>query len=373
MLLFSSDLPRAALRRALTIDFLAKRRTNMTSTTPRRPDVGGQAVLEGVMMKGPDAIAVSVRRENGDVVVKRDAYEAPAKKHPWMGNPFIRGSVNMVQMLSMGMRVLSDSTAMLGMESEEPSRFEKWLARKFGKSVDKVVMAVAALLAVCLSVGLFVLLPNVIIKLFPEGATGGMLLLKNLATGLIRIALLIAYISLCGRIPDMRRTFQYHGAEHKTVYCNEHNLPLTPQNARTFSTLHPRCGTSFLLITFFLSIIFYSIIDVLVLLITGYDLGAHYLVRVLSRIVLLPVIAGISYEVLKTLAHHDGKLARALRWPGLQMQRLTTRQPSDDMLQVAIISIIAALDGVPEGEKTEEGWTLLHPDQVDALTGYTRS
>lgn len=331
-----------------------------------RADIGGQAVLDGVMMKSPDAVAVAVRRANGDIVVKREDYVSPAKKHKWMGLPFIRGSVNMVQMLGLGMRVLDDSMKMSGDESiqEEPSKFEKWLAEKLGKNVDKVVMGVAVVMAVALSVGLFVLLPNLVIMLFPKNATGGTLLLKNLVSGVIRIALLIAYISAVGQVPDMRKTFQYHGSEHKTVYCHEHDLPLTPKNAQQFTTLHPRCGTSFLILTFILSVLFYSIIDVLVLQLTGFDLGAHYLLRVLSRIVLLPCVAGVSYEALKALAHHEGPLVRALRWPGLQMQRLTTRQPSDDQCEVAIASMNAALYGLPEGEVTPEGWVILHPAQA---------
>ncbi len=331
-----------------------------------RADIGGQAVLDGVMMKSPDAIAVAVRRPNGDIVVKREKYEALSKKHPWMGKPFIRGAVNMVQMLGLGMRVLEDSMKMSGNEEaqEEPSKFEKWLAEKLGKNVDKVVMAVAIVMALAMSIGLFVLLPNLIILLFPKNPTGGTLLLKNLVSGVVRIALLIGYISLVGRIPDMRKTFQYHGSEHKTVYCHEHDLPLTPKNAQQFTTLHPRCGTSFLLLTFFLSIIFYSIIDVLVLQLTGFDLGANYFLRVLSRVILLPCVAGISYEALKALAHAETPLTRALRWPGLQMQRLTTRQPSDEQCEVAIASMNAALHGLPEGETTPEGWVILHPAQA---------
>ncbi|MBR0409026.1 MAG: DUF1385 domain-containing protein [Clostridia bacterium] len=338
-----------------------KKKEDNGSLCPR-VDIGGQAVLDGVMMKSPDAIAVAVRRPNGDIVVKREDYEAPSKKHPWMGKPFIRGAVNMVQMLGLGMRVLEDSMKMSGNEEaeEEPTKFEKWLAEKLGKNVDKVVMGVAIVMALAMSIGLFVLLPNLIILLFPQNPTGGTLLLKNLVSGIVRIALLIGYISFVGRIPEMRKTFQYHGSEHKTVYCHEHDLPLTPKNAQQFTTLHPRCGTSFLLLTFFLSIIFYSIIDVLVLQLTGFDLGAHYLLRVLSRIILLPCVAGISYEALKALAHAETPLTRALRWPGLQMQRLTTRQPSDEQCEVAIASMNAALHGLPQGEVTPEGWVILH-------------
>lgn len=248
-----------------------------------------------------------------------------------------------------------------GAEEEQPTKFELWLARKLGKGVDKVVMGVALVLAVCMSVGLFVLIPNAIIKLFPAAATGGMLLLKNLVTGLVRTAILLAYMAFCRSIPDMKRVFRYHGAEHKTVYCHEAELELTPQNARGFTTLHPRCGTSFLLLTFILSIVFYSIVDVLVLMVSGYDLGAHYLLRVLSRVILLPVVAGISFEALKGLAHNEGKLCRALRMPGMQLQRLTTAEPDDGMLEVAIVSMKAALGDMPEGPLTPEGYVIAVP------------
>ena len=326
-----------------------------------RVDIGGQAVLDGVMMKAPDAVAVAVRKPDGSIVVKREDYVSPAKRHKWMGLPFIRGAVNMVNMLSLGMRVLTESAKMVGEEevTEEPGKFEKWLTKKLGDKAEKFFMGLAVVMALCMSVGLFVLLPNMVMFLFPEEATGSMLLLKNLASGIIRILLLIGYISFCGRIPEMRKTFQYHGAEHKTVYCNENGLELNPRNAQQFSTLHPRCGTAFLLLTFFLSIIFYSIIDVLVLELTGFDLGAHYLLRILSRLILLPLITGISYEVLKALAHSDGPIVKILRWPGLQMQRLTTKQPTDEMIEVAIVSMNAALHGLPDGEKTEEGWVVL--------------
>ena len=343
---------------------MAKKEKN---TCPR-VDIGGQAVLDGVMMKAPDAIAVAVRRPDGDIVVKRENYVSPAKKHKWMGFPFIRGTVNMVDMLKVGMNTLEASASMVGEEqAEEPSKFEKWLAKKLGKNVDKVVMGVAGVLAVCLSLALFVFLPNLAVFFFPKDAGGWMLVLKNLVSGIVRIAILIGYIGLCGRIPEMRKTFQYHGSEHKTVYCNEHNLPLTPENAQKFTTLHPRCGTSFLVLTFVLSILFFSIIDVLVQAITGFDLGSNYLLRIASRIVLLPCIMGIGYEVLKLLAHKEGKWVDILRWPGMQMQRLTTKQPTDEMCEVAIISMNAALHGLPDGEKTEEGWVVLHKVDIDRL------
>ena len=322
--------------------------------TQKRVDIGGQAVMEGVMMKAPDAIAVSVRRPDGTIVTKRREYIPLSRKHRWMGWPFIRGMVNFVTMLSMGMGVLQESTDMLGILDEEPTRFEKWLAKKLGKGIDKIVMGTALVLAVVLSIGLFFVIPELVAQLLRKGISQNWLV--NLLSGLVRILILIAYILFCGAVPDVRRTFEYHGAEHKTVYCNEHNLPLTPENAQQFTTLHPRCGTSFLLIVFVISIVMFTLV--------GYQ-GSNYFLRLGSRLLLLPVVAGISYEVLKGLAHSECTFARVLRWPGMQMQRLTTRQPTNEMLEVAIVSMNVALHGLPEGcETTPEGYTIIHDYRV---------
>ena len=249
-----------------------------------------------------------------------------------------------------------------GAMDEEPSRFEKWLTKRIGKKADKVFMGIAIVLALALSMGLFVLLPNLPVKALRNA--GWSLTAVNLISGLFRTIILMGYLYICGLQKDLRRTFQYHGSEHKTVYCHENKLPLTVENAQTFSSLHPRCGTSFLLITFIFSIIFYSVIDQAVLSITGFDLGANYLVRRLSRPLLLPLVAGISYEILKGLAHAATPFPRALRWPGMQLQRLTTRPPTDDMVEVAIVSMNAALTGLPDGEKTPEGWVIV-PRQAE--------
>ena len=332
----------------------------------KRVDIGGQAVLEGVMMRSPEYVALAVRRPDGSIVVKRDPYVSPAKKHKWMGLPFIRGAVSMVTMLGTGMKTLEESVKMGGQEEEQPTKFELWLAQKLGKGVDKVVMGIAIAMALVMSLGLFVFLPNLIIKLFPDQATGGMLLLKNLCSGLVRTALLIGYMVAVRRVPDMMRVFRYHGAEHKTVYNHEAGTELTPENAKHFSRLHPRCGTSFLLITFILSILFYSVVDVLVLQLTGFNLGGNYLVRVLSRVVLLPCVAGISYEVLKGLAHNENKVCRAMRKPGMALQLLTTAEPDEGMLEVAIVSMKAALGDMPEGPKTPEGYIIAVPAAAQA-------
>ena len=342
-----------------------------------RVDIGGQAVMEGVMMKAPDAIAITVRRPDGTMVVQRKEYTPAAKKHKWLGWPIIRGVVNMGTMLSQGMSTLEESMKMLGEEfEEEPSKFEKWLAAKLGKNIDKVVMAVAVVLAVIMAMGLFIAIPAGV-----EWLTGKLIgfntaemveaaaassdswkgVFVTVVGGLTKVIILIAYMVLCSFVPDVRRTFQYHGAEHKTVYCNENDLPLTPENAAPFTTLHPRCGTAFLLIVMVISMVLF--------LFVGRDISA-FLPRFLLHLALLPVVAGVSYEVLKGLAHKDNKFTRIARWPGLQMQRLTTKEPDAKMLEVAIVSMNVALHGMPKNAPlTEEGWAIL-TDYKQSEKGY---
>ena len=319
----------------------------------RRPDIGGQAVMEGVMMRSPDAIAISVRRPDGTIVTKRTPFEPLSKKHKWMGWPFVRGIVSFVTMLTSGMDTLQESTKMLGVLDEEPTKFEKWLAQKLGKGIDKIVMATAVVLAVALSVLLFIAVPAALetwLKSIGMGPVG-----YTLLGGLLKIAILVGYMVFCGCVPDVRRTFMYHGAEHKTVYCHEADLPLTPANAQQFTTLHPRCGTSFLLIVFTISILLFLVLNVLLPI-------SNYFLRLLFHLAMLPIVAGVSYEVLKGLSHNESKVCKMLRWPGLQMQRLTTRKPTDDMLEIAIVSMNVALHGLPKGcETTADGYTIV-PD-----------
>ena len=326
-------------------------------------DMGGQAVMEGVMMRSGNATAVTVRRPDGTMVTKRTPFVAPKEKHPWMGKPFIRGVVNMVTMLYFGMNTLEDSTKMLGMLDEEPTKFEKWLAKKLGKGVDKIVMAVAVVLAVILSIGLFMALPAGVESLLK--GTGMSVTAYTLIGGLVKILILVGYMIAVAFVPDVRRTFQYHGAEHKSVHCYDSDLDLTPGNAQTFSRLHPRCGTAFLLIVFTISILLFLLMNIFVLKNVN-----NYFLRLLAHLVMLPVVAGISYEVLMGLAHSTSKAARILRWPGLQMQRLTTREPDESMLECAIVSVNVVLHGLPEhAERTPEGWAILH-DYRESEKGY---
>lgn len=324
----------------------------MNSEKVQYKDIGGQAVMEGVMMQSPsdESIAIAVRRPNGKIMVTCSHREPLSKKHKWMGLPLIRGCVNMVVMLKMGMETLDKSTQMLGVMDEEPSKFEKWLADKLGASIDKVVMAVAMALAVIMSMFLFVALPSGMATLIGK-ATDSRLLI-NLSAGLTRIAILIGYMFAISFVPDIKRVFMYHGAEHKTVYCNEAGLPLTPENARKFSRLHPRCGTAFLFLVMFISILIGAIADQLLFALFGIE-KLTFVGRILRSVLTIPVVTGVSYEVLKGLAHAgDSLIVRILRWPGMMLQYLTTREPDDSMLEVAIASMKAAKAG-PNAYKQE--------------------
>ncbi len=324
----------------------------MSSEKVQYKDIGGQAVMEGVMMQSPsdESIAIAVRRPNGKIMVTCSHREPLSKKHKWMGLPLIRGCVNMVVMLKMGMETLDKSTQMLGVMDEEPSKFEKWLADKLGASIDKVVMAVAMVLAVIMSMFLFVALPSGMATLIGK-ATDSRLLI-NLSAGLTRIAILIGYMFVISFVPDIKRVFMYHGAEHKTVYCNEAGLPLTPENARKFSRLHPRCGTAFLFLVMFISILIGAVADQLLFALFGIE-KLTFVGRILRSVLTIPVVTGVSYEVLKGLAHAgDSLIVRILRWPGMMLQYLTTREPDDSMLEVAIASMKAAKAG-PNAYKQE--------------------
>lgn len=309
----------------------------------RCSSVGGQAVMEGVMMQGSKCIAVSVRQKDGKIVMRTKPHRRLSEKHRWLGYPIIRGIVNFCVMLYTGVKILTDSAEMLGEEPEEPSKFEKKVAAALHMKPEDVMMLCAVILAVILAIGMFFVLPiglETLIKMaLPEQD-----LVVNLLGGLIRICVFLGYILAVSQLKEIRRVFQYHGAEHKAVYCYENNLPLTVENAQKFPTLHPRCGTSFLVIVFLISILIFTFLG---------TNSSNVLARVGSRLALLPVVAGVSYEVLQTLARLPrNRLVRALMWPGLMMQKITTKQPDDSMVEVAIHSLKAA-EGILEKDALE--------------------
>ena len=297
--------------------------------------IGGQAVMEGVMMKSPTGVAMAVRRADGTIATSYDNWTTRAKKGTFLGLPIIRGVVTFIESLSTGMTTLTESAKLAGEDiEEEPTRFEKWLSEKLGKSVESVVVGIAVLLAVVLSVGLFFLLPLGISSLIFGGLADVAGVWKSLTEGLIRLIIFIGYIMLCASIKDVKRTFMYHGAEHKTIACYEAEEELTPDNAMKHSRLHPRCGTNYLFLVMAVSILFFAAI--------GWN--ASFALRLVMRIAFLPIVAGLSYEVLRFAAKYDNAFTRIIRAPGMALQRITTKEPTEDMLEVAITAFNLALD-----------------------------
>ena len=301
----------------------------------RVSSVGGQAVMEGVMMKSPTGVALAVRRADGTIATRYDNWTTKAKKGTFLGLPIVRGVVTFIETLSTGMNTLTESAKLAGEDiEEEPTKFEKWLSEKLGKSVESIVIGIAVILAIALSVGLFFLLPLGISSLIFGKAASVAGVWKSLTEGLVRLIIFIGYLLLCSRIKDVKRTFMYHGAEHKTIACYEAEEELTPENAAKHSRLHPRCGTNYLFLVMAVSILFFAAI--------GWN--ASFAVRLAMRIAFLPVVAGLSYEVLRLAARYDNWFTRIIRAPGMALQRITTKEPTPDMLEVAIAAFNLAMD-----------------------------
>lgn len=288
--------------------------------------VGGQAVMEGVMMKSPTGIAMAVRETNGGIALEYMPFESKAKQGTFLGWPIVRGVVAFAESITLGMGTLSKSAELAGEAlDEEPGRFETWLSEKLGQSVEKVVMGLAVVLAVILSIGLFFLLPQLISSaLFARFAAGS--LAKSLTEGIVRLLIFVGYILFCASVKEIRRVFMYHGAEHKTIACYESEEEVTPENAIKHTRLHPRCGTNYLFLVMAVSILFFAVI--------GWN--SSIWLRLLSRILFLPLVAGLSYELLRFAAKFDNPLTKIIRAPGMALQYITTKEPTPDMLEVAI-------------------------------------
>lgn len=296
----------------------------------KRSSVGGQAVLEGVMMKNPEGgVALAVRKPDGSIETEYSVKKSRAQKGTVLGFPVIRGAVVFIESLVGGMETITRSAELYGNEEvEEPSRFEKWLGEKLGKSAMDIAMAVAVVLALALSVGLFFFLPTLFSGLIFKipGLKNAPSIVKNLVEGMIRLLIFLGYIVAISGMKDIRRVFMYHGAEHKTIACYEHDEELTPENAMKHSRLHARCGTNYLFLVMAVSILFFACLPY----------SSNFLIRFATRLLFIPVVAGISYEILKLAAASDCLVARIVRAPGLALQKLTTREPEPDMLEVAI-------------------------------------
>ena len=318
--------------------------------------VGGQAVMEGVMMRSGENVSVAVRNEDKSITVVNDRFVSVRKKHKILNIPVLRGIVNFVEMMKLSFKTLNISADAFVGEAfeEEPTKFEKWVEKHFGKNILDVVMAISMVLGVILGVGLFILLPSAVVGGI-DSLCGGVLSKLNLFAlieGVIRIAIFILYIYLVSLMSYIRRTFEYHGAEHKSIACYEAGDELTAENAKKHTRFHPRCGTSFMFVIMILSIFIFTATRMLFS-----ALADNLFLYWASKIILVPLVVGIGFEFIMYAGKHDNPIVSILSAPGLWMQRITTREPDLEQLEVAIAAIKAAMpDQFPpeEGENTLE-------------------
>ena len=310
-----------------------------------KTSIGGQAVIEGVMMRGPQKIATAVRKPDGEIVVECNPI-GKVRRNKILKLPIIRGCINFFDSMITGVKALMFSAKFFEVDEEgnqieeEPGKFEAWLEKKLGS--EKVLNAViyfSVVLSLFFSVGLFIILPSVIVGFLKSLIENHFLL--TLAEGVVRILIFLIYLTLVAQMKDIKRVFMYHGAEHKSIHCYERGEELTVENVKKHTRLHPRCGTSFLLIVMVISIIVFSFIS-----------WNNPITRLLLRLALLPVVAGISYEIIKFAGRHDNKLTAIISAPGRWLQYITTNEPDDSQIEVAI----AALKAVIPEDKNEDKW-----------------
>ncbi len=318
-----------------------------------KTSIGGQAVMEGVMMRGPYKTAVAVRKPDGEIEMKVD--ENGTKKKPqFMKLPIIRGCVNFVESLAIGMKALMWSAEFVDLEDDDAteSKFDKWLEDKLGDKIKDVVIYVAVALSIVISVGLFILLPSILsgaVEAIPglQWLTGTKTF-TSVFEGILRMLIFMGYMILVSQMEDIKRVFEYHGAEHKTIACYEAGEELTVENVKKHSRYHPRCGTSFLLFVMIISIIVYAFLPRF----DEYGKIIAILLRMGTRLLCLPIVAGLSYEVIKWAGRSKSKLVGIFSEPGLWLQRVTTREPDESQIEVAICSMKPC---IPEN-KEEDKW-----------------
>lgn len=301
--------------------------------TKRITSIGGSALIEGIMMRGPKRTTVAVRVKENEIYTEDLTFKSLAERFRIFRVPFIRGLGGLIDSMRLSFKALSISAekAMEDVPQEEPSRFEKWIDKVFGDSFMKVLMVVATVLGVALAIGLFFIFPtwlfNTIATHFFPSLYDAMVY-RSVFEGVLRIALFLLYVVLCSRMNDMKRVFQYHGAEHKTIFCYENDEALTVENIRKYRRFHPRCGTSFMVIMLLLGIIIGLFIPI-----------EEPVLRSAVKILLLPVSCGIGYELIKLCGKYDNLATRIIAAPGLWAQRITTKEPDDSMLEVAIAAM----------------------------------
>ncbi len=316
--------------------------------------IGGQALIEGIMMKGVSKAAMAVRMKDGGI----DVEEWDLKPNKWYNKaPFIRGSINFVGSMMDGYKYMMKSAEKSGMledeENEEPTKFEKWLDDKLGDKLTGVIMVIAMIIGIAFAVFMFAFVPSLIYDLIENFVEADISVWQSTFEGILRMILFVAYMAVVARMKDIRRTYEYHGAEHKTIACYEANEELTVENVRKHTRFHPRCGTSFIILSLLVSILVYTIIPIQPAEWWGIENTAlAALARVGIKLLLLPLIVGIAYELIRIAGRHNNIFTRIMSAPGLWMQRLTTCEPDDFQIEIAI----AAMQPVLPKEGEDDRW-----------------
>ncbi|MCL2165086.1 MAG: DUF1385 domain-containing protein [Oscillospiraceae bacterium] len=333
---------------------------NVSDKPVKKTSVGGQAIIEGLMMIGPNKAAIAVRKPNSEIELQTKPLPPKSKLSKI---PVLRGVTGLFRQMVLGMKALMYSSEFVDIEEEsaegtegaegaedaegkgESSKFGQFLEEKFGNKGKDIVIYCVVVVSLCFSVGLFILLPNIIVSFFGFDKTiKTQLLLSNLCEGIVRVVIFLGYMALTSRMKEISRVWQYHGAEHKTIHCYEHEMELTVENIQRFSTKHPRCGTSFLFLVMVISILVFSFTDILTLQLPFQAVGiVRILFNLLTRIIMIPLVAGLSYEVIKIAGKYDNVVTRIISAPGLLFQRFTTREPDDSMIEVAILAFNTAM------------------------------
>lgn len=304
-----------------------------------RTSIGGQALIEGILMRGPKKQAIVCRTAEG-LVEKVDELKLLKDKYPIFGWPFIRGCVTFIDSMIKGMQALTYSAELVPVEDQEPDKLDQWIEKHFeAEKASKIVIGTAVVLGIALALFLFIFLPTLIVGLIKPLTQN--LVIRNLSEGVVKIIILLCYMRLCSCVSDVKRLFSYHGAEHKTIFCYEHGKPLTVENVRTESRFHPRCGTSFLLVVVVVSILVNSVVTL-----------TNSFARMGCHLLLLPIVVGISYEINRWCGLHDNWLSAALSAPGKWLQHMTTNEPDDGMIECAI----RAMELVIPEEKGSDEW-----------------
>lgn len=304
-----------------------------------RTSIGGQALIEGILMRGPEKQAIVVRDKDGQMVEKVEELKLIKDRYPILGVPLIRGTVNFLSAMVSGVKALMYSADFYPDEEvSQPSQFEEWLEKHLSsEKLEKAIVAFAVLLGVGMSIFLFLVLPTLltggILHFFPGFPLWG----RNVVEGLLKIVMFMAYLILCSKQKDIYRVFQYHGAEHKTIFCYEAGLPLTVENVRKQRRFHPRCGTSFLILMLIVSIFTSFFIDPISIAIGGSVLPTA--LRVVVKLALIPLIVGLGYELIKLAGRHDNLFTKIISAPGMWLQHVTVFEPTDDMIECAIAAV----------------------------------